>query len=236
MRRVQAMDVEFQNWQKALPDEWLPKTVAWVDDVPGGDLLKADVFPGRVDLYSDISIGNVWQRARTCRLFIIGLIIRCIAWVGYPVDYRTTPEYAYCSQIGVTLMGDLIAAIPFFLGWHIDEAGNLKAGDIDEDTGTFPNDDHVASPKALGGFYCIWPLLCVTSADYATDSQRTWVKGRMALIADVMGLNQARVLGNVSPPFLQITLHHFGGQIMLFYTSHRRPSPHQPFPENRLHI
>lgn len=200
MRRVQAMDSEYQEWQDNLPEEWRPKTVAWVDNVPGGDLHKAEVFPGRVDAFGDLAIGNAWQHARTCRIFIIGMIIRCIAWVSYPVDYRTTPEYAYCSQVGVTLMADIVAAVPYHLGWHVDEAGNLKGADTD--AGTFPNDNHVTSPRALGGFYSIWPLFCVMSADYTTDSQRAWVKGRMTYIADVMGLNQARVIGNVSFPIL----------------------------------
>jgi hypothetical protein len=195
MKRCQAMDHEFVAWEETLPEEWRYKTVAWVDHVPGGDLLKAEVCPGRVDIYSDLLIAHVWNQARVSRLFLVGLIIRCAAWVGYPVDYRTMPEYTYCSRVGADMVVDILASIPYHLGWRIDENGALKPGDL---SGFASGTDNVTSSKALGGFYCIWPLLGVTSSDYATDNQRSWIRGRMNLIADVMGLNQARVIGSVS--------------------------------------
>ncbi|KAG9242793.1 hypothetical protein BJ878DRAFT_400793, partial [Calycina marina] len=192
MKRAQAMDIEFQDWAERLPKDWLPQPVAWIDNIPGGDLMKSDIYPGRVDLYSDLIIAHTWNSARTCRLFIIGLIIRCVAWLGLAADYKTKPEYKFCHKIGSTLMTDIIASIPYHLGWPMDENGDLKAGDISSNS-CHARDDPVSSPKALGGFYCIWPAFCVTSSDYATDSQRSWVKGRLRLIADLMGLNQARV-------------------------------------------
>lgn len=197
MRRSQAMEQEYRQWEETLPEEWRVKTVAWVDNVPGGDLMRAEVCPGRVDMFKDLFVATVWNNARVCRLFISGLIVRCAAWICYPVDYRTTPEYATCARVGVDMVVDILASIPYHLGWRLDENGTLIAGDLSGfDTGA----DDITSPKALGGFYCIWPLFCVISSDYATDNQRTWIRGRMNLIADVMGLNQARVIGSVPPP------------------------------------
>jgi len=157
--------------------------------------MKAEVYPGRVDMYDDLFIANTWNHARVSRLFISGLIVRCAAWVCHPVDYRTTPEYATCARLGVDMVVDILASIPYHLGWRLDQHGALQAGDLSGfDSGT----DDFTSPRALGGFFVIWPLFCCSSSDYTTDAQRTWIRGRMNLIADVMGLNQAKVIAAVS--------------------------------------
>src|ERR1700712_1103723 len=43
MKRAQALEQEFLVWEEQLPEELRPRTVAWVDSVPGGDMTKADV-------------------------------------------------------------------------------------------------------------------------------------------------------------------------------------------------
>lgn len=194
MRRAQAMQQEIKGWEESLPDNWQPKTPAWVDNVPGGNLMKAEVFPGRVDVYEDIFIANAWNHVRVSRLFISGTIVRCAAWMSHPGDYRTTPEYATAARSGAETVTDILASIPFHLGWRIDESGVLQPGDL---SGFSTGSDNITSPTALGGWLCMWALLCSMSSDFSTDSQRMWIKGRMNLIAEVMGLNQARVIANV---------------------------------------
>ncbi|PQE14424.1 negative acting factor protein [Rutstroemia sp. NJR-2017a BBW] len=185
MQRALELEQEYQRWEETQTKQ----TVAWVDNVPGGDMMKADVCPGRVDMYPDIYVAAQWNLARTSRIFIAAIVIRCAAWICYPVDYRTTPEYAQMSRLGQEMINDIIASIPFNFGWHLDENGRLKAGDVMGGT------DDVNTVKALGGVFSIWPLLSVSCADYTTDSQRVWVKGRFKYIAEVMGLNQAKVVG-----------------------------------------
>jgi hypothetical protein len=197
MGRAKAMEQEFKNWEESLPDNWRPKTAAWVDNVPGGDLAKAEAFPGRVDIYEDLFIANAWNHARISRQFLSGLIVRCAAWICHPVDYRTTPEYATSARLSVDVVTDILASIPYHLGWRVDESGALIPGDL---SGFATGRENITSPLALGGWLCMWALFCATSSDYATDSQRSWIKGRMNLIAEVMGLNQARVIASVSPP------------------------------------
>ncbi|KAM3070065.1 hypothetical protein ACMFMG_003903 [Clarireedia jacksonii] len=185
MQRALELEQEYERWEETQTKQ----TVAWVDNVPGGDMMKADVCPGRVDMYPDIYAAAQWNIARTSRIFIAAIVIRGAAWICYPVDYRTTPEYAQMSRLGQEMINDIIASIPFNFGWHLDENGRLKAGDVMSGT------DDVNTVKALGGVFSIWPLLSVSCADYTTDSQRVWVKGRFKYIAEVMGLNQAKVVG-----------------------------------------
>ncbi|PVH87857.1 hypothetical protein DL98DRAFT_648778 [Cadophora sp. DSE1049] len=194
MRRGQALEHECVEWEAMLPDEWRPRTVSWVDQVPGGDITKAEVFPGKVDMYSDISIANLWNQMRVARLFISGAIVRCAAWICSPVDYRTTPEYAQAVRLCVDLVTDVIAATPYHLGWRVSQGGILKSGDFSsplsgEGTG-------VTSAKAIGGFFMMWPLFSISNTDYISDSQRVWAKGRLMYISESLGLNHAKVLSN----------------------------------------
>jgi hypothetical protein len=195
MKRAQTLEQEYLAWADTLPDYWLPKTVAWVDNVPGGDIMKADVCPGKVDIYEDMWIASVWNHTRVARLFVAGAIVRCTAWICSPVDYRTTPEYATAARLCSELVADIIASVPFHLGWRLNPRGDLTPGDF---SGFVYGMDNITSPKALGGFFCMWPLFCVSCMDYTSDSQRQWIQGRLHWITDTMGLNQARVLGSVS--------------------------------------
>lgn len=202
MHRALEMEQEYQRWEETQTKE----TVAWVDNVPGGDITKADVCPGRVDLYPDVFSCSAWNFARVSRIFIASIVIRCAAWLCYPVDYRTTPEYAQMSRMGQEMICDIIASVPFMFGWHLDSEGRLKPGDV------MGGGEDVMGVKALGGAYMIWPLLSISCSDFTTDSQRLWIKGRFRFISDVMGLNQAKVvscvcifsLSSISIPHLPI--------------------------------
>lgn len=191
MKRAQAMENEYQEWEALLPDKLRPRTCAWVDHVSGGDISKAEVCPGKVDMFTDIWIANMWNAARVARLFISGVIVRCAAWICSPVDYRTTPEYATANRLCADLVTDIIASVPYHLGWRPGESMHS-----DEGTSLFGGADHFASPKAIGGFFCMWPLFSCTNTDYATDSQRQWAKGRLLYISEILGMNQAAVLAN----------------------------------------
>ncbi|ESZ96651.1 hypothetical protein SBOR_2961 [Sclerotinia borealis F-4128] len=185
--RTRAIELgqEYQKWEETQTKQ----TVAWVDNIPGGDITKADVCPGRVDLYADVFACSAWNFSRVSRIFIAAIVIRCAAWNCYPVDYRTTPEYAQMSRLGQEMICDIIASVPFMFGWHLDAEGRLKSEDV------MGGGEDVMGVKALGGVYTIWPLLSVSCSDFTTDSQRLWVKGRFKFISEVIGLNQAKVVG-----------------------------------------
>lgn len=195
IKRAQVMEQEYQAWEDSLPENWRIRTVAWVDNVPGGDITRADVCPGKVDMYDDIWIANVYNHARVSRLFMAGVIVRCAAWLCYPVDYRTTPEYAMSAKLCVDIISDVIGSTPYHLGWRLSQQGDLTPGDF---SGFATGNDDLTSAKALGGFFCIWPLFCVSCLDYTSDSQRQWIQGRLNWISETMGLNQAKVLSTVS--------------------------------------
>ncbi|RYP02710.1 hypothetical protein DL765_010698 [Monosporascus sp. GIB2] len=189
IRRCQTVDQEAVSWINNLPEHWQYKTVAWENHVPNGDYSKAEVFPGRVDIYADIYIASVWNMTRVARIILHSMIVRCAAWVCAPVDYRTTPEYATAARVCVEINTDIIACVPYYLGWH------LKRGDVVQraQLGDFACGEG-GGVKALAGYFLAWPLLSVSALDYTTDAQRAWISGRLRYIGDELGVKYAHVL------------------------------------------
>lgn len=199
IRRCQVVDLELIAWSKSLPECFAWKTVAWEDNVPSGDFSKAEVFPGRVDAYQDLWVASVWNMMRCSRIILASLIVRCAAWICAPLDYRTTPEYATAARVCVDNISDIIASVPFQLGWfsnrrHLLERANLSGFGCGEEDAL----------KGLPGYFLTWPLTCVLGQDYASDNQRAWVKGRLEFIGNQLGVRYAHMLTKVciSPPLL----------------------------------
>lgn len=205
IRRANDMENEYQQWEAVLPEGLRPRTCAWVDNIPGGNIMNSDVCPGKVDMFSDIWIANMWNGARVARLFISGIILRCTAWICSPVDYRTTPEYATSVRLCADLVTDIIASIPYQLGCRMGADGVLRGRN--ESGSLSPGENDLTSSKAIGGFFCMWPLFSVSNTDYVTDLQRQWAKGRLRYVSETLGMNQAKVLSNYALRLPSMIIH-----------------------------
>jgi len=236
MRRAQDIEQGFLEWIGDLPDVWRFETAAWVDNVSVSDLLQSDVFPGKVDVYSDMWIACVWNMARVSRLFLSGIVVRCAAWICSPVDYRTTPEYASAARLGVDMINDIIASIPFLLGWRTENDVQLRPADVS--AFACGDDRDAAACKGLGAYFCIWPLFSSNCSDFTTDAQRTWIKGRMRFIQEMMGINQAGTLSyfELRLPSMIIKRDGMGLQapIPSILASARGASPAAGYPSNPM--
>ncbi|KAI2779388.1 hypothetical protein F4815DRAFT_493989 [Daldinia loculata] len=195
LRRIQTVDQEVVAWMRNVPEDWRFRTVTWEDHVPNGDYSKAEVFPGRVDVYHDLYIISVWNTSRTARLVLASLVMRCAAWICSPVDYRTTPEYATAARTCVETITDIIASVPYQLGWRLNKNNRRYTHhhQNQQQQSGFPcgEENH---PKALAGYLLTWPLICLHSQDYTTDAQRAWIHGRLRFIGDELGVKYAHVL------------------------------------------
>ncbi|KAK4236934.1 hypothetical protein C8A03DRAFT_35133 [Achaetomium macrosporum] len=197
MHRAQELDGQVAAWMRTVPPSWQPRTVCWQPHppaVPGGgsDYSEAEVFPGRVDVYHDFPVAGVWNQARTTRLILMSLVVRCAAWVCSPVDYRTTPTYASAARVSVDMIADIIASVPYHLGWQ------TKRREL------FPEHEPAAFAcgeeyglKGLAGYFLTWPLACVMTQDYTTDAQRAYTKGRLEYIGDALGIKYAHILSQL---------------------------------------
>ncbi|CAM1503676.1 Fc.00g012670.m01.CDS01 [Cosmosporella sp. VM-42] len=193
IRRCQIVDQEHVAWAKSLPDYFQFKAVAWEDHVPNGDYSRAEVFPGRVDAYQDLWVASVWNMMRCSRIILASMIVRCSAWVCAPVDYRTTPEYATAARTCCDAITDIIASVPYQLGWftkrkELLEKANLSSFGCGEED----------AQKGLPGYFLSWPLTCVQGQDYTTDAQRAWVKGRLTFIGNQLGVRYAIMLAQLN--------------------------------------
>ncbi|KAI0023492.1 hypothetical protein F4780DRAFT_776904 [Xylariomycetidae sp. FL0641] len=193
IRKAQTLDQEIVTWMKNVPEHYKFETVAWEDHVPNGDYSKAEVFPGRVDLYRDFWISSLWNSARTTRLILASLIVRCAAWVCSPVDYRTTPEYATAARTCVETITDVIASVPYNLGWHLNKKHILQKANLSGFA--CGEDDH---QKGLAGYFLCWPLTCINGQDYLTDAQRAWTIGRLKYIGYELGVKYGIVLSGLN--------------------------------------
>jgi hypothetical protein len=192
IRRSQMIDQEVVDWMADTPDRWRYKAVSWEDKVLQGDFSNAEVYPGRVDMYPDFWIASIWNLARVSRIALASVVVRCAAWVCSPVDYRTTPEYATAARTVVESITDILASVPYHLGWHIKRKDVLVVPDVSYFAcGT----DDVQ--KMLAGYFLTWPLACIYGQDYMTDNQRAYVRGRLIYIADVVGVKYARLIAKL---------------------------------------
>lgn len=194
IRRCQVQDQACARWCRNLPDYFQCKTATWEDNVPNGDYTKAEVYPGRVDVYNDTWVATIWNMLRCGRIILNSIIVRCAAWVCAPVDYRTTPEYANAARTTVDIVTDVISSVPYQLGWFCKRKDLLDRANLS--TFACGEDD---SSKGLSGYFMTWPLGFIHSLDYLTDSQRIWVRGRLQYIGTHLGVRYALLLTQVSP-------------------------------------
>lgn len=189
MRRCQKVDQDAVSWVNNLPEHWRYETVAWENHVPNGDYSKAEVFPGRVDVYADVYIVSVWNLVRTTRLLLHTMIVQCAAWVCAPVDYRTTPEYATAARTCVEISTDIIACAPYHLGWRPKRGDAVQRAQLSR----FPCGEE-DNTKAIAGYFLAWPLACVNTQDYTTDAQRAWIAGRLRYMGNELGIKYGLIL------------------------------------------
>lgn len=193
LRKVEAIETEYVEWEKNLPASWLCTTVAWIEQNPNKDLTNSPGYPGRLDTYSDLWMASVINLARSTRIFASGLVLRCAAWLYAPMDYRTTPEYIAAAKLGSDLITDIISSIPFHLGW-----GNEPNHEEYHHSSFACGENQTTSPKGLAAMSCIWPLFAAASSDFALESQRTWMLGRLKYIHETVGIQQAIIWKDVS--------------------------------------
>lgn len=190
LRKAELIEEEYVQWSENLPDEWTPRVAAWIDEIAEKDLAFATCFPGRVDIYAELWMATTHNIARASRLFILTTILRCTAWLSSGLDYRLAPEYVDVSRKASLLIDDIISSVPFFFGW------NIKDNDFPMvENSYFPcgNNSRI-SGKGVTGVWAIWPVFAAAASDFASDSQRLWLRGRLKYIAEDLGIRQAEML------------------------------------------
>lgn len=231
MRQAQELDFECVRWAEAAPEDFRYRTILWQDDIPDVDYYQLEVFPGRVDAYPDLWVASLWGMMRVTRIILASLVIRCVAWICSPVDYRTAPEYAAARRICVESITDIIASVPYQLGWfstrkHLFQQDGLTGFACGEDD----------SSKSLAGYFLTWPLACIQGQDYVTDNQRAWARGRLVYIGKQLGVSYALMLTQVSSHSLQLLIVMYNGWLTVgIANAAQLPDSVHAHPDGRPH-
>jgi hypothetical protein len=192
LRQAESLDEEYKEWFESLKGVWKVNSVAWIDEQEM-DLEGGVVHPGKVDSYSDMWMAYHHNTGRSSRLFIWTTIVRCVAWLCDPRDYRLTPEYATASRICRQLIEDIVASVPFIFGWNKDTNEAMM-----DKTSFACGSPDTAEIRSLWGVFVMWPIFAAAASDFATLSQRIFLRGRLKYISETLGIYQASVLLGVS--------------------------------------
>ncbi|KAF4626606.1 hypothetical protein G7Y89_g11546 [Cudoniella acicularis] len=189
LRQAEELEREYEEWFSKLKGPWEVKSVAWIDSSEISDLTTSLVHPGKVDSYSEMWMAYHHNIGRSSRLFIWATILRCIAWLCDSRDYSLTPEYNKASQVCRQLIEDTVASVPFVFGWK-KGINEFMADNSSFACGSTENPE----VKSLWGIFVMWPLFAAASSDFASVSQRTFLRGRLSYISEALGIYQASVL------------------------------------------
>ncbi|KAK0651168.1 hypothetical protein B0T16DRAFT_426125 [Cercophora newfieldiana] len=201
-RRVEVLDHTIATWLATMPQEHRFRTVCWINDdntdsVTGAIHNKDEVFPGRIDIYPDYVTASAWNIARVTRMILGSIAIRIAAWLSTPVDYRTTAEYSTWMAICAGNAAEIIASVPYHLGWHTTQKQLLEKN---PQLSGFACGQEVPL-KALPAFLLIWSLVCLKTHDATSDGQRAWAEGRLKFIAESVGIRYSKALNEVNLRF-----------------------------------
>ncbi|KOS18148.1 Uncharacterized protein ESCO_002595 [Escovopsis weberi] len=192
IKQAQAVDRRCLAWAESLPSHFRYNAVHIEEYDRHCDHTKAEIFPGRVDAYQDLWIASIWNMMRCSRIILASTVVRCTAWICSPIDYRTTPEYIEAAKMCIETIEDIIASVPYQLGWFSSRKFLLQHPSLSQFACGVEE-----TPKSLAGYFLAWPLALVQGQDYTTELQRAWVKQRLVYIGKELGVRSALMLSEL---------------------------------------
>lgn len=187
LREADALEVDYAAHVSNLPIAWKGMTVRCMTRADPA-IMGGIAYVGRVDAYIDMFICYILNWARAARLYVRNTAMRCRAWLlGPEGDYREGPEYEATRELCEALIADIVASVPYVFG-----AARASSGYTEGSGGGR------YQPPSLAGVFCMWPVFAAASSDYATETQRTFMKRTLKYISEEMGIGQAAILAGVS--------------------------------------
>ncbi|OAA36308.1 negative acting factor [Metarhizium rileyi] len=193
IRQCNSLDQDYVRWTEAVPEDFRWETIDWQVYVPHDDYANADVFPGRVDVYADTWIAIVWTMARWSRIILSSVLVRATAWLHLPKDYRSTQEYATAARLCTETITDMIASVPYQLGYiHSSKNPSGKPRQSRDKQG----DSTVQ--RSMAAVLLAWALNGLQNQDHVTEAQRVWIKGRLNVIGTRVGIGYGTLLAKLN--------------------------------------
>lgn len=194
-------DQGMKKWRSRLPDHWHPRTIAYVNTIPDDiNIPSACAWIGPVHVYRDLHIASMTNKHRGCRAMCAQLVMEILTWL-LPDMYHLDHRYLQARHVEQEMTDEMCASIPYHFGLWAEKPGN------DGPVGEWNRESFTALPlvhtqrsyrtpatEFIGGFSLIWPVRAVADSDTLPEKQRKWLHGRLAMIANHYGLEQAVAL------------------------------------------
>jgi len=124
---AEAADLEFELWESSLPDSWLPKTVAVVNEIPLNPF-TAEAWMGEMHIYEDLFMANITNDYRVSRIFCHTIIMSCVAALDpLQLDSEMTKLSKRAQFIVQKMVDDISSSVPFHMEY------NLRRSPMDAD-------------------------------------------------------------------------------------------------------
>ena len=152
------------------------------------DLLGSETWrPGPVHIYQDVQIASIRNNNRVSQLLCSSVAIDCLEWLG-PESYQDDRRFKAAAYRVRYLVDDIIASVPFHLGYRLAEGGSTDGLSPQVPVGLHRN-----AMSATGGYFLVYPLYISSQMDEIPESQRKWLKVRLHFLARRYGLEQADI-------------------------------------------
>lgn len=190
MNKCQVLEEQCRNWSKTLPEYFKFTTVTWISDSPANPA-EAEALPGPLHGYRDPWVGGIWNMVRASRVILTNLILRCSALIHQRTDVRALPEYSTLAQSCTDVINEIVAGVPYHLGWFKNRTALLPA---------MPNFacGSNGAASSLAAFLALFPLMIMQDHDFASDEQRLFAQGRLYFLSHNLGLRSIVFLNKVT--------------------------------------
>ncbi|WQF87334.1 Putative zn(2)Cys(6) fungal-type DNA-binding domain, fungal transcription factor [Colletotrichum destructivum] len=189
LRRAQALEAKFRRLNNDPSPQWKVDTIELIPELSEEELDTAESFTGPVYGFFNLPLAILHVATWCCHLMLTTTILRCMAWLVSPNDYRLDEEYEELKRSAQLRIQDTIASTPYFCKWN--GYGVVVA---QFPVGTTRPDDPL---KGAAGLMILCPLVTACSSDFATHQQRRFLRGRLKYLAEVAGIKQANVFYNM---------------------------------------
>ncbi|KAK9252704.1 hypothetical protein V1507DRAFT_212610 [Lipomyces tetrasporus] len=186
LKEARLLNEECSRWPASQPEEWRPRTIAFINPRQDSTAQGLGWLSGRVDAYLDIYVGAVWNTYRKVRLMILDVIIRC----SQRLEKKTG-----CHDLKVEaceLASDMMASIPFHLSENL--ATFVKHAESDTALALVPG-------RSVGGLLLMHPLFVTANLSVVSPQRQDRMRECLAWIGPNMGIGQATLLSKTSTTY-----------------------------------
>ena len=185
LKDANEIDAELQAWADSVSDVWSYHPATGIQ-CPVDQPLEKFVYQGRMDVYKDINIANVWNNYRANRLTINRIILTCSKLQGFSPTHGVVQSARQAAQ---ELVDVICASVPFHLGTK------TIGGPMDREEVQYPylgssylNRAQRHACAAYGGWYMLDSLKNCLIVDDLRKGQKEWIIDQIKRIGRLYSL------------------------------------------------